>query len=196
MARSFAHFVGLGRRARAEETDDEKKERETAEQEKRDDEMSQKAASGEDTGETDDEKKEREDREAKRSKAKGAADDADPDEDGDDDSDKEEMRGHSTIARARARERGRIAAIMASPQALQNPGMALELACNTMMSRDEAVGVLARAPAPARAERAARNPSLGPGGSVTGPQGGSAPEGGQIQQMWGKAFERFTGARR
>lgn len=186
MAKSFAHLVGLGRRsvaAKAEETEDERKEREDEEQAARDEECAKKEAAGEDTGETEDEKDERHDREESRRRAKKAAAEEDEDEDGDDDGDKEEMRGHGTIARARRRERGRIAAILAAPQAAANLPLAVELACNSAMSRDEAVRVLARTPAP-RLDRSARNPRIGAGPV---PGRGSHQD---IQGMWGEAFAR------
>lgn len=184
MARSFAHLVGLGKRSRAEDAEEERKDR----QERDEEEARAKAAEDEDDieeGETEEEKK---DREAKaKKKAKAEDDDY---EDGDDDGDKEEMRGHGTISRARARERGRIAAILAAPQAALNLPLAVELACNSTMSRDEALRILARTPVPARADRAGRNPRIGHGGGIGPGFDGSA----RIQSMWDTAFARVVPA--
>ena len=137
---------------------------------------------GKDTGETEDEKEARHARESKR-----AAEDGDEEEDGDDEGDREEAHGHGTVARARRRERGRIGAILSSPQAAENLPLAVELACNTTMSRDEAVRILSRTPAPPRLDRSDRNPQrIGAGGSR--PAGANGEE--KMQEMWGEAFAR------
>lgn len=181
---SFAHLAGLARPSAvasaalaADENDDEKKEREDNERE------ANKKATGH--AETDDERCTREAEEKERDEQ--AADD-----DGADDSDKEEMRGTSSVARARSRERARCAAIFMSRHAAGNPAMAAELAFNTSLSRDEAIAVLAAAPAGggARVGRVERNPQLGPGGEP-GPSSSQA-----IAAGWDRAFAKVTGARR
>ncbi|GAB6854175.1 hypothetical protein [Asaia astilbis] len=77
-------------------------------------------------------------------------------EEGDDETDAEDQDDEDT-AKARARERGRIAAIMSSNAAAGNPILALDLALNTRMTREEVVGTLTRtgaslSPAPATAQ--------------------------------------------
>jgi hypothetical protein len=206
VARSFAHLVGLGRRPRmavAEETDEQRRERERREDEddarhaERDDEMRRMAEDGEDTGESEDERRDREERDARRSRRareqQAAAEDED--DEGDDTSDREEMRGHGVAARARAHERGRIAAILSGPRAAANLPLAVELACNSQMSRSEALGVLSRTPLPPRLDRAARNPQIGVGGGPGGgPGGGARPA--PVQDMWSQAFARVVPAMR
>jgi hypothetical protein len=205
VARSFAHLVGLGRRPRmavAEETDEQRRERERREDEddarhaERDDEMRRMAEDGEDTGESEDERRDREERDARRSRrAREQAAAEDEDDEGDDTSDREEMRGHGVAARARAHERGRIAAILSGPRAAANLPLAVELACNSQMSRSEALGVLSRTPLPARLDRAARNPQIGVGGGAAGgPAGGG--RGAPVQDMWSQAFARVVPAMR
>ncbi|MBB2157207.1 hypothetical protein HLH33_12950 [Gluconacetobacter diazotrophicus] len=79
-------------------------------------------------------------------------------EDGDDDTDAEDERDDNT-ASARARERGRCAAIFRSAAAGRNPAAAAELAFGTAMPRAAAIRVLsamAATSAPAPAARQAR----------------------------------------
>lgn len=75
-------------------------------------------------------KKARKAKKAKKAKAEG-----DDETDGEDEAD-------SKMASARARERGRIAAIMSSEAAVANPAAALRLAVTTSMSRDAVVATL------------------------------------------------------
>lgn len=136
---SFAHLVGMGAR-RAEETpteDDKDKEAESAEDEKEVDG----------------------DEEAKSE----GGDDAD-DEGGGDDSDKEASR--QAIAAACADERQRCAAIFASPEAQGRIAMACELAFNTELSAEAAIGIMKATPAQrsgrlASAMATLGNPSVG-----------------------------------
>ncbi|GBR06399.1 hypothetical protein HW511_00270 [Asaia siamensis] len=84
----------------------------------------------------------------KAKKARRAEDDNDDEggtdaEEGDDDTDAEDQDDDET-AKARARERGRIAAIMSSNAAAGNPILALDLALNTRMTRNQVIGTLKR----------------------------------------------------
>jgi len=84
----------------------------------------------------------------KAKKARRAEDDNDDEgdtdaEEGDDDTDAEDQDDDET-AKARARERGRIAAIMSSNAAEGNPILALDLALNTRMTRNQVIGTLKR----------------------------------------------------
>lgn len=125
--RSFSSRAG---RARAEETDEERRDREDEER----------RANKRETGfaETDDERRRREGRED------------DDDDEGDNDSDREEMRGLGVLARARARERGRARAILSSPAAARQPALAAELACSSL-SRGEALRILEKSAGHGRA---------------------------------------------
>ena len=64
-------------------------------------------------------------------------------EEGDDDTDAEDQ-DDDEAAKARARERGRIAAIMSSNAAAGNPILAMDLALNTRMTRNQVIGTLKR----------------------------------------------------
>lgn len=84
----------------------------------------------------------------KAKKARRAEDDNDDEgdtdaEEGDDETDAEDQ-GDDETAKARARERGRIAAIMSSNAAEGNPILALDLALNTRMTRNQVIGTLKR----------------------------------------------------
>ena len=73
-------------------------------------------------------------------KSRRAADDND--EDAEDDDDKEEMSGRSAKASARRREQARVAHILGHSAAARNLPLAVSLACETRMTRREAVAVL------------------------------------------------------
>lgn len=80
----------------------------------------------------------------KGKKAKRGADDGNGDDDsdgGDDDTDAEDERDEEK-ASARARERGRCAAIFSSPLAARNPAAAAEIAFNTNLTRSAALRML------------------------------------------------------
>ena len=89
----------------------------------------------EDAAAEDDEECEEEDDDKKKSKKSKKADDGDDDSDREDDDDPE-------ARAARARERGRIRAIVISEAGKLNPVGAMELACGTSMSRRQAIGTL------------------------------------------------------
>ena len=125
-----------------------------------------------------------------------ASDDDDDDADADDDDDDKEMRGRGALAQARLREQDRIGAILGHRAAANNPALAVQLACETRMSRSEAIKVLKGQTGGgndrnddrsdnrhARRDRADRNANLGAGGAeITGKQA--------VSQSWTAAFER------
>ena len=136
--------------------------------------------------------------------ASGAADDNEQGDDGvpaeggqkkgendESDDDEAEMRGSSPAAKARVRERDRIAAIFACPQAASNLELACSLAFETRLPRNEAIAVLKKggsAPGTGRSDRVARNPTgLGRGGPAPAAQG--RPQS-KIQQGWGAALAK------
>ncbi len=90
-------------------------------------------------------------RKAKKAKAKKA--------EGDDDDDKEDEKDPKARA-ARARERGRVAAIMASDGAAANPVVAMRMAVSTNMSRAAAIGALQDMQPPGGARGAAARARL------------------------------------
>lgn len=164
---SFAHFAGLTTRgARAEEQDDERRQRDGESDEeyaKRMEELDKdedkaRRAEGDDKGK---------DTSADDKGNEPAGDDADAEDDDSDpeaEDDEDEMRGKSAAARARRREQARCAAIFACKAAARNPVLAAHLAFNTRMTRAEAITALQGTPAPESANhsrRAARNPNLG-----------------------------------
>lgn len=135
----FAHLVGL--RARADEPD-------------QDDQTADNNDPDNNAGDDDQEPQDPEEQNsrAKGKKAKKAktendpddpnANDDDPDaEDGDDETDAEDE-DDDTTAKARARERGRCAAIFGCKEAANNLPLAAELAFGTNMPRSQAIRVL------------------------------------------------------
>lgn len=204
-ASRFAHFVGLSRTAlRASEEDDR---REDAEDEDEDKEAS----------EDDDTDPKPGSKRGKRSKAEdddddkeaSEEDDSDPEEGGDDkqgkrgrkaededdkeaaDDDEDEMKGKSAVASARRREQARISHIITHQAAARNPVLALSLACDTRMTRKEAVAVLRSTPAAAdqgasrhaRPDRQGRNAQLG--NDAPALKGKAA-----VDASWGTAFAK------
>jgi hypothetical protein len=188
-ALSFAHLTGFGsassKGSRAEDDDEDKKKSRRAEDDRDDDDDDDKKegrADGDDPDAEDgddDKKKSRrassddhdddeedkpKSKKAKRAKADG--DDPEDDPDAEDDDDEDEMRGSSAASKARGRERARIATILSSKHAAKNLPMALNLACNTTLTRKQVLAVLRDTPAahtsaPANGHRAGRNPNLG-----------------------------------
>jgi len=170
---SFAHLAGLSSRAaRAENEDDERKQREGesdddyAKRMEELDEKEEEARRAEEERKDEEARRAEEERKEEEARARGE-DDQDSDLESDDDD--EEMRGKSASARARKRERARCAAIFASPAAARNPVLAANLAFKTSMKRSEAIAMLQATPAPASAShinRATRNPNLGADGGT------------------------------
>jgi hypothetical protein len=147
--------------------------------------------------------------EPKGKKSRRAADDDDGDEDepkgkksrraaeDDDDDDKEEMSGRSARASARMREQARIAAILGHPSAAHNLPLAVSLACETRMTRREAIAVMRGQTSNvrddddddyvprnrhARADRASRNPRIGSEQQISGQQA--------VSSSWDHAFKK------
>lgn len=143
---SFAHLAGLtSRAARAENEDDERKQREGesdddyAKRMEELDEEEEKARKAEKERKEEEARKAEEEKKEEEARAKGEEDDdSDPDAEDDDD----EMRGSSQAARARRREQARCAAIFASKGAARNPVLAANLAFKTRMTRAEAIATL------------------------------------------------------
>lgn len=154
LAAPFAHLLGLGFSASADDDkDDGKKSKRAADPKEKDDDDKEtgKKGSRADDGSDDDKKKddvdaaekdkeEDDDDDTSGTGKKGKKAKADEDDDADDSDD--EMKGSSASAGARRRERARCAAIFACPAAGSRPDVAANLAFNTTMSRKEAIGVL------------------------------------------------------
>jgi hypothetical protein len=144
----FAHLARNAPRAAEDEKDE------------KDESASEDEECEEDDEDTENEKKTKKTKKAKKAKkAEEDDDDADAAEDdeedgdedmseGDDDSDKDDDAKAATRA-ARARERGRITAIVTSKAGKANPVAAMEIACATSMSRRQAIGLLQAMGAPA-----------------------------------------------
>lgn len=195
-ASSFAHLVGLARPKAGTEDDDKKDDKEgkraaSDDDEKGDDEKKDAKGASADDGSGDDEKDEKKDAKGKRVKADDESDDdkKDDDEKADGDDDEEEMRGRSTAARARRRERARCAAIFACTHAAGNVALAANLAFKTTLTRKEAIAVLRDTPASASASsgRSDRNPRIGPAGHG---QGGGQQD---ITASWDAAARKAAG---
>jgi hypothetical protein len=199
-ASRFAHFAGLTRSAARQAADDETDRDDNAADDERDPDASE---------DDEDQPEGKKGKNGKRGRAARSAedderdpdaedDDTDPDasdddEDepegkkgrkarraDDDDDDKQEMSGRSAVAAARRRERARCAAILSSPHAAHNPALAASLACDTTMTRKEAIAVLSSQAgrsndrAPERSSRESRNSDLGASGPAPkGPVGSS-----------------------
>ncbi|WP_299104703.1 hypothetical protein [uncultured Bradyrhizobium sp.] len=121
---------------------------------------------------------------------------SDEDDDDEEDDDKEEMNGRSAKASARRREQARIGAILGHAAAANNLPLAVSLACETRMTRLEAITVLkgqggrqrddrddAGANRHARQDRSSRNVQLG--SDSHGPTGPQA-----VSRGWDAAFQR------
>lgn len=106
-----------------------------------DDEKDNKPSEGGDEGGGDADPEGDDDAAKKGKKAKRADDGGDDDDAGDDDTDAEDEKDEEK-AGARARERGRCAAIFASPLAGRNPAAAAEIAFNTNLTRKAALRML------------------------------------------------------
>lgn len=156
-ASPFAHLLGRARAAKkAEEGEEDPKTKraaseESEERDERDEEEREDAKSAEsekDEGETDDGEEDEAARRAKKSKkAKGKKADA---EDGDPDEGDEEPDADDTEAaerRGAIRMQKRCAAIFQSKHAAGNVALAAQLAFNTRVSADEAIGLMAAAAA-------------------------------------------------
>lgn len=210
-ASRFAHFAGLTRRGRRA-ADDDQTDTDASEEGDDDDTSAEddddqpqgkkgkakkgkaKRAEDDDTDtdaseEGDDDDASADDDDDAESEPKGKRSRRASDEDDDDDQD--EMTGKSASAKARRREQARIAHILGHKAAANNPVLAVSLACDTRMTRREAVRVLQTQPQGsaeepgqnrhARGDRTSRNTSLG--------SDASSPSGKQAAaSSWDRAY--------
>lgn len=127
---TFAHLVGLGKKARASEEDENKKVRKAKGRKAEEDEHDEDAEDDEDREDAEEQDDEKQGRKAK--KAEG--DDDDPDAEDDDE--------NKDVKKGRRAERKRCARIFGSKAAAGRPDMAAHLAFNTRMSSSEAISTL------------------------------------------------------
>ncbi|MBC4001176.1 hypothetical protein [Morganella morganii] len=146
---TFAHLIGLGKKARASEEDEDKKVRKAKGRKAEEDEPDEDAENDEDREGAEDQDDEKQGRKAKKAK-KAEGDDDDPDADDDDDDagaegDDEDAEGdddNKDVKKGRRAERKRCARIFGSKAAAGRPDMAAHLAFNTRMSSSEAISTL------------------------------------------------------
>lgn len=133
---TFAHLIGLGKKARASEEDENKKVRKAKGRKAEEDERDEDAEDDEDREDAEEQDDEKQGRKAK--KAEG--DDDDPD--AEDDEDAEGDDDNKDVKKGRRAERKRCARIFGSKAAAGRPDMAAHLAFNTRMSSSEAICTL------------------------------------------------------
>ncbi|MEM8145818.1 hypothetical protein Q4R42_17845 [Morganella morganii subsp. sibonii] len=138
---TFAHLIGLGKKARASEEDEDKKVRKAKGRKAEEDECDEDAEDDEDREDAEDQDDEKQGRKAKK------ADDDDPDAEDDenaegDDEDAEDDDENKDVKKGRRAERKRCARIFGSKAAAGRPDMAAHLAFNTRMSSSEAISTL------------------------------------------------------
>ncbi|MEQ5370427.1 hypothetical protein [Morganella morganii] len=141
---TFAHLIGLGKKARASEEDEDKKVRKAKGRKAEDDEQEESAE--DDEPESEDQDDEKQGRKAKKAK-KAEGDDDDPGAEDDenaegDDEDAEDDDENKDVKKGRRAERKRCARIFGSKAAAGRPDMAAHLAFNTRMSSSEAISTL------------------------------------------------------
>ncbi|WP_087769821.1 hypothetical protein [Morganella morganii] len=140
---TFAHLIGLGKKARASEEDEDKKVRKAKGRKAEEDERDEDAEDDEDREGAEDQDDEKQGRKAK--KAGGDDDDPDAEDDEDaegDDEDAEDDDENKDVKKGRRAERKRCARIFGSKAAAGRPDMAAHLAFNTRMSSSEAISTL------------------------------------------------------
>lgn len=140
---TFAHLIGLGKKARASEEDEDKKVRKAKGRKAEEDERDEDAEDDEDREGAEDRDDEKQGRKAK--KAGGDDDDPDAEDDEDaegDDEDAEDDDENKDVKKGRRAERKRCARIFGSKAAAGRPDMAAHLAFNTRMSSSEAISTL------------------------------------------------------
>ena len=139
---TFAHLIGLGKKARASEEDENKKVRKAKGRKAEEDERDEDAEDDEDREDAEEQDDEKQGRKAK--KAEGDDDpDAEDDEDAEgDDEDAEDDDENKDVKKGRRAERKRCARIFGSKAAAGRPDMAAHLAFNTRMSSSEAISTL------------------------------------------------------
>ena len=178
----FAHLAGLARSSRRMAEDDE-------DQDDQKGKRSRRASEDDPDDDGDDDK-------CKGKRSRRASED---DEDDDEDDSREEMHGRNARASARVREQQRIAAILGHSAAAANLPLAVSLACETRMTRREAIRTLRgqvrqnrsdrddddgdhRQNRHARTERMNRNTNLGTDVEITGTKA--------VDASWGAAFAK------
>lgn len=140
---TFAHLIGLGKKARASEEDEDKKVRKAKGRKAEEDERNEDAEDDEDREDAEEQDDEKQGRKAK--KAEGDDDDPDAEDDEDaegDDEDAEDDDENKDVKKGRRAERKRCARIFGSKAAAGRPDMAAHLAFNTRMSSSEAISTL------------------------------------------------------
>ncbi|ENZ0269702.1 hypothetical protein ACGABU_001822 [Morganella morganii] len=140
---TFAHLIGLGKKARASEEDENKKVRKAKGRKAEKDERDEDAEDDEDREDAEEQDDEKQGRKAK--KAEGDDDDPDAEDDEDaegDDEDAEDDDENKDVKKGRRAERKRCARIFGSKAAAGRPDMAAHLAFNTRMSSSEAISTL------------------------------------------------------
>lgn len=140
---TFAHLIGLGKKARASEEDENKKVRKAKGRKAEEDERDEDAEDDEDREDAEEQDDEKQGRKAK--KAEGDDDDPDAEDDEDaegDDEDAEDDDENKDVKKGRRAERKRCARIFGSKAAAGRPDMAAHLAFNTRMSSSEAISTL------------------------------------------------------
>ena len=133
---TFAHLIGLGKKARASEEDEDKKVRKAKGRKAEEDERDEDAEDDEDREDAEEQDDEKQGRKAKRAEG----DDDDPD--AEDDEDAEDDDKNKDVKKGRRAERKRCARIFGSKAAAGRPDMAAHLAFNTRMSSSEAISTL------------------------------------------------------
>ncbi|EPY9201632.1 hypothetical protein ACXHVK_001186 [Morganella morganii] len=134
---TFAHLIGLGKKARASEEDEDKKVRKAKGRTAEEDERDEDAEDDEDRENAEDQDDEKQGRKAK--KAEDDDDDADAEGDEEDAEDDDE---NKDVKKGRRAERKRCARIFGSKAAAGRPDMAAHLAFNTRMSSSEAISTM------------------------------------------------------
>ncbi|MBT0338277.1 hypothetical protein [Morganella morganii] len=132
---TFAHLIGLGKKARASEEDEDKKVRKAKGRTAEEDERDEDAEDDEDRENAEDQDDEKQGRKAKK------AEDDDADAEGDEE-DAEDDDENKDVKKGRRAERKRCARIFGSKAAAGRPDMAAHLAFNTRMSSSEAISTL------------------------------------------------------
>ncbi|HHN8366736.1 hypothetical protein JA116_13230 [Morganella morganii] len=140
---TFAHLIGLGKKARASEDDEDKKVRKAKGRKAEEDEPDEDAEDDEDREGAEDQDDEKQGRKAKKAKkAEGDDDDPDAEDDEDAEGDDEDDDENKDVKKGRRAERKRCARIFGSKAAAGRPDMAAHLAFNTRMSSSEAISTL------------------------------------------------------
>ncbi len=140
---TFAHLIGLGKKARASEEDEDKKVRKAKGRKAEEDERDEDAEDDEDREDAEEQDDEKQGRKAnKAKKAEGDDDDPDAEDDEDAEGDDEDDDENKDVKKGRRAERKRCARIFGSKAAAGRPDMAAHLAFNTRMSSSEAISTL------------------------------------------------------